>query len=125
MLMESFPCENVASCHLRLYIESRPWARDSTIGTCRWGRAGKSANGSGRTCAASSSMRSNTPRRPLPGPRAASELEVQRHLNDARVGCARDLAEVRVADVGVRIAEFHVVKYVEGIGAPFHQIGRA
>src|ERR1017187_10840134 len=49
MLMESFPYENVASCHLRLYIESRPWARDSTIGTCRWGRAGKSANGSGRS----------------------------------------------------------------------------
>src|ERR1017187_8701253 len=107
MLMESFPYENVASCHLRLYIESRPWARDSTIGTCRWGRAGKSANGSGRSCAARFSMGSTIPRRPLPGPRAASELEVQRQLNDARVGCARDLADVRVADVRSRIAEFH------------------
>src|ERR1035437_5951352 len=112
--MESFPYENVASCRLRLYIESRPWARDSTIGTCRWGRAAKSANGSGRSYAASSSMRSTIPRRPLPGPRAGSEVHVQRQLNDARVGCVGDLTEVRVADVGVRIAEFHVVKYVEG-----------
>jgi hypothetical protein len=45
---------------------------------------------------------------------------VQRELHDARVSRIGDLGEIRVAYVCIGVAEFHVVKYVEGVGSHFH-----
>src|SRR4051812_36020623 len=43
------------------------------------------------------------------------ERQARRHLNDARVGCRRDLAEGAAGDAGGRVGELRMIQNVEEV----------